>query len=159
MNKGEVMIRSGTATDASSLARLTTELGYPVSEESIATRLTRILGSPRDCLLVAVDESGAVVGWIHGFQSQLLESDFRVEIGGLIVDPRCRRRGIGRCLVQRLEQWAIEESVPELGVRCREERVESHQFYESLGLVRTKTQRVFRKRLSTRPEVNALKKP
>lgn len=159
MNKGEVLIRPGTQLDASALARLTTELGYPVSEESLSKRLSRILGSPRDCVLVAVEESGAVVGWIHGFQSQLLESDFRVEIGGLIVDPRCRRRGIGRSLVQRLEQWAIEEGVPELGVRCREERVESHQFYESLGLVRTKTQRVFRKRLATSPSVNVSKKP
>jgi GNAT superfamily N-acetyltransferase len=136
------------ALDAAELARLTSQLGYRASKAAIRARLKRMIDSPDDCLLVAEDSSGELAGWIHGFLSQLLESDYRVEIGGLIVGERWRRSGIGRRLVQAVEDWAVERGALELSVRCREERAESHKFYESLLFRYTKTQRVFRKRLS-----------
>ena len=141
------IIRRAVTLDAPELVRLTVLLGYPSSLPVIEARLTRILDSADDCLLVAEDASGALIGWIHGFLSQLLESEYRVEIGGLIVDERYRRIGLGRRLVERIEAWARERGAAELSVRCREERAESHQFYESLSFRQTKTQRVFRKRL------------
>ena len=109
------------------------------------TRLARILGSADDHLLVAEGSGGELAGWIHGFVCQLLEADYRVEIGGLIVDERWRRSGLGRSLVQAIEAWALERGVTELSVRCREERAEAHKFYESLSFRHIKTQRVFRK--------------
>jgi GNAT superfamily N-acetyltransferase len=139
------IIRRAVASDAAELARLTTQLGYPASEAAIRARLTRMIDSPDDCLLVAQDSSGKLSGWIHGFLSQLLESDYRVEIGGLLVDETRRRNGIGRQLVRAIEAWAVERGAAELSVRCREERAESHKFYESLLFRHTKTQRVFRR--------------
>jgi GNAT superfamily N-acetyltransferase len=110
--------------------------------------MARMMGASEDCLLVAEGSDGELAGWIHGFLHQLLESDYRVEIGGLIVDERWRRSGLGRRLVQAIEDWAVERGATELSVRCREERAESHTFYESLSFRHAKTQRVFRKRLS-----------
>ena len=144
--KPGVQIRPARSADAGELARLTSQLGYPASSEVMAGRLERMLSGSTDRLLVAVESEG-ILGWIHGFRIQLLESEYRVEIGGLIVDESCRRQGVGRQLVKALEVWAKEQGVSELGVRCRVEREESHRFYESLGLTVTKTQRVFRKRL------------
>ena len=141
------IIRQAVESDAAELARLNAQLGYPVSEASIQVRLARILGKTDDRLLVAEVPGGELVGWIHGFLCQLLESDFRVEIGGLIVDERCRRSGVGRRLVKTIEEWAVEHGAIELAVRCREERAEAHEFYESLSLRHFKTQRVFRKRI------------
>jgi GNAT superfamily N-acetyltransferase len=106
----------------------------------------RIMDSSDDCLLVAEVSNAELAGWIHGFLSQLLESDYRVEIGGLLVDERWRRNGIGRQLVRAVDDWAAERGAVELLVRCREDRAESHKFYESLLFQHTKTQRVFRKR-------------
>jgi GNAT superfamily N-acetyltransferase len=140
------IIRRAVESDAAELAGLTSQLGDPASEATIHARLTRMIESSDDCLLVAEDSGGELAGWIHGFLSQPLESDYRVEIGGLVVDERCRRNGIGRRLVQAVEAWAAERGVMELSVRCREERTESHKFYESLSFQHTKTQRVFRKR-------------
>ena len=144
--KPGVQIRPARTADAGELSRLTSQLGYPASSEAMRGRLEHILSSPTDQLLVAVGSQG-LLGWIHGFRIQLLESEYRVEIGGLIVDESCRRQGVGRQLVQALETWAGEQGVAELGVRCRVEREESHRFYESLGMTATKTQRVFRRRL------------
>jgi GNAT superfamily N-acetyltransferase len=140
-------IRRAVASDAAELARLTTKLGYPASEAAIRSRLMRMIDSSGDCLLVAEVSSSELAGWIHGFLSQLLESDYRVEIGGLLVDERWRRNGIGRRLVRGIEDWAVERGAAEVSVRCREERAESHQFYAGLFFRHAKTQRVFRKRL------------
>ncbi|MEX1229410.1 MAG: GNAT family N-acetyltransferase [Planctomycetaceae bacterium] len=126
---------------------MTSKLGYPASEVMIRTRLAQLLDSSDNCLLVAEAPDGELAGWIHGFVCQLLESDNRVEIGGLLVDERWRRHGIGRRLVQAIEDWALERGVIELSVRCREERTEAHEFYESSLFRHTKTQRVFRKRI------------
>lgn len=140
------IIRRAVLSDSAELARLTAQLGYPASEPVIRARLMRMIDSPADRLLVAADARGNLAGWIHGFLSQLLESDFRVEIGGLLVDEKRRRNGVGRRLVRALDDWAVERGAAELSVRCREERAESHKFYESLLFRHTKTQRVFRKR-------------
>jgi GNAT superfamily N-acetyltransferase len=141
------ILRRAVQSDAEELARLTSQLGYPSSAAVIGSRLARMLPSSNDCLLVVESSSGELVGWIHGFLSQFLESEYRVEIGGLIVDDRLRRKGIGRRLVRAVEDWALEQGAVELSVRCREDRAESHRFYESLSFTHTKTQRVFRKRI------------
>jgi GNAT superfamily N-acetyltransferase len=109
--------------------------------------MERIVDSNNHCLLVAERPDGELVGWIHAFLSQLLESDYRIEIGGLIVEERCRRTGIGRKLLHAIENWAAEHAVTELSVRCREDRAEAHKFYEDFSFRHIKTQRVFRKRL------------
>jgi len=140
-------IRQATTADASALARLTSQLGYPATGDSLLPRLTRLLASPNDCLLVMETPGDGVVAWIHGFLCQLLESDFRAEIGGLIVDERWQRRGLGRRLVEAIGQWATERGATELSVRCQEKRAEAHRFYEDLGFRHTKTQRVFRKKI------------
>ena len=142
-------VRRAELSDSAELARLTGQLGYPVSEVVIRARVTRIIGSPDDCLLVAEGSSERLVGWVHGFLSQLLESDCRVEIGGLLVDEAFRRIGIGRQLARAVEDWAIDRGAVELSVRCREERVEAHRFYEGLSFRHVKNQRVFRKRLGS----------
>src|SRR4051812_17255308 len=94
------IIRQAVESDAAELARLTTQLGYPVSEESMQARLAPIIARPDHRLLVAETPGRGLAGWIHAFRSHLMESDSRVEIGGLVVDERWRRSGIGRKLVQ-----------------------------------------------------------
>ena len=142
----QYIIRRALASDAAELARLTSQLGYPTTETAIRSRLMRMIDSSDDCLLVAEVSGGELAGWIHGFLSQLLESDYRVEIGGLLVDERWRRSGIGSRLVRAVDDWAVERGATELSVRCREERADSHKFYDSLLFRHTKTQRVLRKR-------------
>lgn len=144
-----LFIRRAVISDAPELTRLTSALGYPAAEGVIADRLQRLLVSANDCLLVAESGEGRLAGWIHGFLCQLLESDYRVEIGGLLVDEPFRRSGVGRRLVGAVEDWAKDRGAVELSVRCRVEREEAHRFYEMLGFRTTKTQKVFRKRIGS----------
>lgn len=143
------LIRTAIIQDQAEIARLSTELGYPATPEAIGRRLERLLGNINDTIIVA--ESGgsdsALIGWIHGTLSQYLESDFRVEIAGLIVARKFYRQGIGRALVASVEAWGLKRGAVLALVRCRTTRAEAHRFYESLGYVPAKMQTVFRKAL------------
>lgn len=147
MNKPSYLLRIAREQDSAEIARLATQLGYPVTEDVMRERLQKLLASPNDVVFVAEAADGALAGWVHGFLSQLLESDFRVEIGGLVVDEQCHRQGIGRALVKWVEEWAAEHSAKEVSVRCRTTRPQAHQFYETLGFQVAKTQIAFRKKL------------
>jgi GNAT superfamily N-acetyltransferase len=140
-------IRQAREQDGAEVARLAGQLGYPAADEVMRRRLGRLLKSSNDVVFVAEAKEGQLVGWIHGVLSQYLESDFRVEIGGLIVDEGFQRQGVGRDLVGRIEAWGAERGVVEASVRCQTKRVGAHRFYESLGYKQAKTQIVFRKRL------------
>ncbi len=142
-----MLIRQAQLSDAPELALLTTQLGYPASEKTIRDRLERILSHAENALFVAEGPDHEVAGWIHGFLCQLLESRYRVEIGGLIVGERFRRKGVGQQLVKTIGEWAAEQGASELSVRCREERPEAHEFYQALAFRYVKTQRSFRKQI------------
>jgi GNAT superfamily N-acetyltransferase len=142
-------IRHAREQDCTEIARLAGQLGYPVSDDMMSLRLRRLINSSSDIVFVAeASDGGELIGWIQGSLSQYLESDYRVEIAGLVVDERFHRNGIGRDLVDRVERWAVERGVLQASVRCRTTRPEAHLFYESLGYTRAKTQIAFRKPLS-----------
>lgn len=145
-------IRQAREQDCAEVARLASQLGYPASDGAMRGRLQRLLTSSSDVVFVAEAADGGLAGWIHGVLSQFLESDFRVEIAGLVVDERFHRKGIGRDLVARVEDWAGKHGTVQASVRCRTTRVEAHQFYQSLGYSQAKMQIVFRKSLERNEE-------
>ena len=106
-----------------------------------------MVNRPEQLVLVAILE-GQIAGWLQAQASEVLESGFRVEIVGLIVSESFRRRGVGRCLVERAEQWAKEIGAPAIVVRSNLKRVESHIFYPALGFSSSKSQAVYRKTLN-----------
>jgi len=142
-----VLVRPALRNDVVRLASLSETLGYPNRTSDLAPRLARLLASSKDVLLVA-EQAGVVVAWIHGAEQELLEIGRRCEILGLVVDPACRRKGIGRRLLAAVESWAQGRGLPEVSLRSGVARVESHPFYEQCGYARIKSQHVYRKQLS-----------
>jgi GNAT superfamily N-acetyltransferase len=138
-------IRKAVLDDAAAIAVLTTELGYVADTPAVTDRLRRLSDRVDDVVFVA-EEDGVIAGWIQAHTSVVLESGFRMEIVGLIVSDRFRRRGVGRLLVREVESWGREVGAPVFSVRSNVQRVESHAFYPALGYEKTKTQAVYRKR-------------
>lgn len=143
-------IRNAILSDAPEIARLTAELGYSTNAEEIAGRLGRITDRRKQVVIVAVLD-GKIAGWMQAHTSEVLESGFRAEIVGLVVTESCRRRGVGRHLVEEAERWAAEIGAPVIVVRSNSKRVESHIFYPALGFSCSKTQAVYRKLLNPEP--------
>lgn len=92
-----------------------------------------------------------IVGLIHIFLARRIESEPFAELGGLVVAESHRRRGIGRRLLARAEEWSAGCGVAKLRVRVRSDRNEACTFYRNLGFMKAKEQGVFDKswRIST----------
>src|SRR5262245_8221649 len=140
-------VRHALEADASAIAELSADLGYPATPDAMRERVKAILACPTDLLLVAVDSSERPIGWLQAHSAHLIESGFRAEIVGLTVSSAARRSGIGRALVLEAERWAIEIGAAVIVVRSNIKRGESHVFYPALGFSVTKTQHVYRKAL------------
>ncbi|HET6360837.1 MAG TPA: GNAT family N-acetyltransferase [Gemmatimonadota bacterium] len=144
------MIREAAVSDAASLARLATQLGYPTTEMEARNRAAAILGLPEHRVLVA-ETDGGVVGWIHVAPSVTLESDASAEIAGLVVDEAFRGMGIGARLMAEAEAWAATQGYGLMRVRSNVKRKRARRFYERAGFIVTKRQRNFEKRLEGNP--------
>ena len=141
-----MIIRPAIERDAAILASLSTQLGYPSSPDQLRRRLTMVLGRSDHAVYVAThDES--VLGWLHVFVAERLETDLFAEIGGLVVDSSHRGSGIGTALLAKAEEWARDRGCRTLRVRSNVVREEAHRFYEERGYRRAKQQAVFDKRV------------
>lgn len=130
-------------TDATEMARLADELGYPMTPAAMERRLERLLPDALHHIAVASDASGKLVAWMHVEHRDSLDEGGRAELMGLIVDPSNRGAGIGRQMVDVAENWASAKGLSRLTVRSNTARRVSHPFYETVGFTRTKTQRVY----------------
>lgn len=142
-------IRQADARDAAAIADLTTQLGYPSTEDDIRRRLGHLAdeGGGAITVLVATDDADRPIGWIHLAVTASLADEPAVDIRGLVVDDGARSKGIGAELVRAAEAWARERGLHHLVVRTRVTRERAHRFYEREGFTLTKTSRVYAKAL------------
>jgi GNAT superfamily N-acetyltransferase len=140
-----LVIRELAASDVEAVAKLSGELGYPVSPAVMQHRMRKFLQTPAQAAYVACTAEGEVAGWIEMKIVQFLAEDAQVEIGGLIVSGDFRNRGIGKRLLARAEQWAKEQGVSRIVVRSRSTREAAHRFYLREGYAQVKTSAVFAK--------------
>ena len=139
-----MIIREVEAGDAAAVAKLSGELGYPVSTEAMRSRIQARYRFPDHVVYVAC-QSDVIVGWIDVGIVHHLQADPCGEIGGLVVSSEHRSSGIGRQLVGRAEQWVKDRGFSTMRVRSRISREAAHRFYERAGYEHTKTSAVFTK--------------
>jgi GNAT superfamily N-acetyltransferase len=134
-----------TKSDASCIATLAGELGYPATSADIARRMRGLEPRSRHTVLVAESPSGEVIGWAHVSVNSLIESETRAELNGLVIAETHRSLGAGALLLEAAEQWARERGCHTLNVRSNVLRSRAHHFYEKMGYENYKTQKAFRK--------------
>ena len=140
-------VRVARIGDAAEIARLSGELGYPVSVDEMADRLAVLL--PLAGHHVAVVESGMeLLGFAAVEIRTLLVSGRKAELMGLVVGSDARRMGVGTALVRAAEEWSRAQGIDRMTVRSNTARKESHGFYERLGYTRAKSQHVYFKELA-----------
>lgn len=140
------IIRRAGAADRDDLARLSTQLGYPMAPDEAAVRLSEIAAHPDHALFVA-EAGGRLAAWLQVSLPRIFESPRQAEIAGLVVDEEERGRGIGRALLAEAERWARERGCAALRVRSSVVRERAHGFYRREGFGEIKTQRVLEKPL------------
>jgi GNAT superfamily N-acetyltransferase len=133
-----VRIREARPEDASALAGLVDALGYPGSAVALRTRLGAFEADAGSFVLIAVG-AGRVLGLASATVLPLLhEEGGWCRLSALVVDSNRRRAGIGRKLVEEVEERARAAGCRYLEVTSgeRPERDAAHAFYEALGLER-----------------------
>ena len=141
-----VEIGAAGPADAPELARLSTQLGYPMSAEEAVQRLAALDGQPDHRLLVA-RRGGGVAGWLQVSRTRIFETPDSAEIAGLVVDEAHRGAGIGPMLLRAAEDWARRRGCRAVRVRSNVIRERAHAFYRREGYGEIKQQRVFEKEL------------
>jgi GNAT superfamily N-acetyltransferase len=140
-------IREIAISDAEAAARLSGELGYPVSSVVMEERIRRLAGLQDHVVFVAC-LADSLVGWVDVGVVHHLQNDPYAETGGLIVSNGFRSAGIGRKLVLQAEEFAKGRNLTKVVVRSQIAREAAHRFYLREGYERTKTSAVFSKSLS-----------
>ena len=137
-------IRQLTADDADAAAELSSQLGYPCSDNDLRGRIEETLRSTDRVAFAAVLD-GQVVGWIDAAVERHLQSSACAVIGGLVVRDGARGFGIGRRLCAEVEEWTRGKSIPVVRVRSQIKREDAHRFYLRDGYSKVKTSYVFEK--------------
>ncbi|OMD42146.1 GNAT family N-acetyltransferase [Paenibacillus odorifer] len=141
-----ILIRTATIDDTQEIARLSSELGYPLNIEQLEERIPEI-SNRKDHVIYVAESDRQLIGWIHASVRLLIESPPFVEIGGLVVDQQHRGVGTGKQLVEACERWAAQIGVNKLRVRTNQTREDAVRFYTRIGFSQKKAQFVLDKKI------------
>ena len=147
MNNKQIKIRLAESKDVDRIAVLGEQLGYPATPQQIEQRLVQIQGNKSHIIYVATLANDYVIGWAHAHTCDLIIIPTQALLLGLVVDADYRNAGIGRTLMQYIEQWTSSVGCEGIIVRSNIKRTEAHIFYEKIGYTNTKQQMTFYKKI------------
>jgi GNAT superfamily N-acetyltransferase len=128
-----IALRDAIIEDATVIAALLGELGYPSQPDGVRTRLARLLAREGSRVFVA-ERGGRVVGVLGLDRMPVLTSLSDVAmIIALVVTEHERRSGVGRLLIARAEDEARAWQCGRIMVTSAERRADAHAFYQRLG--------------------------
>ena len=110
-----------------------------VSEEQFVKERLEKLDTTREVVFVA-ELDGEVAGYVHAEVYSLLYWEPMVNILGLAVSSDFRRKGAGKALMKRVEEWAKERKIKEIRLNSGGTRKEAHEFYRTIGFDDEKVQ-------------------
>ena len=134
-----IIVCEAKVENTAEISALTTELGYVANEIITKEWFTYLLNSDNHHVLVALNNSKNVCGWIVIERRISLETGFKAEITGLVVGEKYRRFGLGQKLVSAALSWAKHLKLTKVVVRSNIQREESHEFYKNIGFSFKKT--------------------
>ena len=128
------------------VARLSEQLGYPVSQADLTARWNKLSRNTRHGLFVC-EENENILGWIHlECVEDLIEED-KAEIKAVVVDENSRGNGTGKALIETAEKWAKTYHLHTIYLSCNIIRTRTHKFYEREGFKTSKTSHFFEKKI------------
>ena len=139
------MLRALKATDVASIYEINKEaLGYAFSPEETASQLARLSQDSHHFLLGYEDPaSHDLLGYVHAEVYESLYSNAGFNILALAVLPQMQGKGIGKALLQGLEQETEKRGYKFIRLNSADHRISAHAFYEQVGYTCDKLQKRF----------------
>ena len=133
-NKLEYEIKSLEQKDLFLVASLCKQLGFEGSLQDLEKRFHDLSAFSNHQVRVAKHKSDtSIIAFIHFFEAPSLLTCKTLEIGGLVVENKFRRYGIGKKLMQEAEKWAISKGCESVLLATQIMRTDAQAFYEEIG--------------------------
>jgi ribosomal protein S18 acetylase RimI-like enzyme len=134
----QILLRPALPADATAIAALFTDEGYPAGPSDIVGRLEQF-ETPHSRVVIA-EHDGAILGFIAVHAMPRFEhDDLILRILALVVDAGARERGVGRSLMAEAERIGREVGAAFVELTAGHHRPEARHLYESLGYDSTVT--------------------
>ncbi len=131
----EIIIRIATTIDVRGLLPLMEQLGYSQNTQDFEKRL-EIFTSKEGYGIAVAEESQTIIGLVAWSKSiNFVSTATRIRIESLIVNEQYRNQGIGKNLMNFVEDIAktLSPCIIDLTSGLRREKDGSHEFYKALG--------------------------
>lgn len=133
-------IREAIESDAEAIWILNcAEMGYSFPLNTTTENICKLLRSNSDKIYVAVLDS-TVVGYVHANDYNLVYAQHMKNIMGIAVSGKYKRRGIGKALLQKVEEWALQTGASGVRLVSGATRTDAHAFYHHCGYFGDKEQ-------------------
>lgn len=140
------MFRGINIADAPEVAGICkAALGYDVDVESVKRQIEKLTNDKNQHIIIGYEDEKTrkIIGFVHAQMYESFYSDIGLNILGLAVNPDFQGRGIGRKLMNKLEQYAVENRISFIRLNSAMKREEAHKFYEHIGYSCDKVQKRF----------------
>lgn len=139
------MLRDLKTTDVAAICEINKEaLGYSFSLEETNSQLAKLSQDSHHYLLGFEDStSHDLLGYVHAEVYESLYSKPGFNILALAVLPQTQGQGIGKTLLQGLEQEAKKRGYNFIRLNSADHRLSAHAFYEKVGYTCDKVQKRF----------------
>ena len=129
----DFVIRECRIVDADAIQKMNSkEMGYTYIKEQTERKLEMLLASDKDKIFVAL-VGNIVVGYIHANDYEVIYAPSMKNIMGIAVSSEYRRMGIGKALLEKVEEWAKETGASGIRLVSGGTRTGAHEFYRHMG--------------------------
>lgn len=140
-----IQIRECRIEDAPSIQMLNDkEMGYDYPVEQTKKQLQHLIANDHDKIFVA-SVNGDVVGYVHAADYDVIYAPHMKNIMGIAVSGNYKNRGIGRKLLEAVEEWAKQTGAEGVRLVSGAGRTGAHEFYRRCGYAGEKQQINFKK--------------
>lgn len=144
------MLRNITIFDAQEIQSISNfELGYDVNLDIVKKQIRKLTNDNKHNIIIGFEneQTRKIIGFVHAELYESLYMDTGLNILGLAVDSNFQGQGIGKKLMNSIEDYALKNNISYIRLNSNVRRVEAHKFYESIGYVCDKTQKRLIKKL------------
>ena len=140
------MFREINIEDTQEVAEICkTALSYNVDIENVKRQIEKLTNDKKQHIIIGYEDEKTrkIIGFVHAQVYESFYSDLGLNILGLAVNPNFQGRGIGRELMNKLEQYAVDNNISFIRLNSAMKREEAHKFYEHIGYICDKVQKRF----------------
>ncbi|MGK0467258.1 GNAT family N-acetyltransferase [Clostridium sp.] len=137
----KIIIRECTIQDYIEIVLLNkNEMGYEYPAEGTKKKLEQLINDSNHKIYVAI-VADKVVGYIHANNHDLLYAPPLKNIMGIAVLSDFKKNGIGKMLLNKIEEWAQDTGAYGIRLVSGAKRVGAHAFYIKCGYIGNKEQK------------------